>query len=448
MSKKILFVTILLTILNLSCQMIAEKAQSSGSNALAVNKTSAANENAAQNSPENTSSDAKNAAEEKNLLSFFSGALIVKKTKDYGAGWSAENAIDESATSGWASPKEEITGHSFVIELPEKSVLKTLSFDTANTDGERRGAKEITVEISDQNADAGFQEIARVSLKDKTDNQRFPVSKQIAGRFVRVNFGKNQGATDFIELMEIRGFGEQLTKTPLSNASGTYETDYGDFHIKQEGSSVIGCYEHENGVLKGGIEDRVMKLNWSEDGGDSGPAVMVFTSDAKQMVGLWWDQDADILTTQGRHWDGVKKSDDIGSCPQVPNFGKSNAAQTQIADDLKQKGRATIYGINFDTGSDVIKPESKQTLDQIVALLKENKDWRMTIEGHTDNVGGADYNQKLSEKRAAAVKDYLTKAGIEAARLSSAGFGMSKPLATNESAFGRAQNRRVELVRN
>ena len=114
----------------------------------------------------------------------------------------------------------------------------------------------------------------------------------------------------------------------------------------------------------------------------------------------------------------------------------------------EKTGRATVYGINFDTGSDVIKPESKTVLDEITALLKENKDWKMTVEGHTDNVGGADYNQNLSEKRAAAVKDFLVEAGIEAARLNSAGFGMSKPVASNESSFGRAQNRRVELVKN
>ena len=428
--------------------MLASKTAPANNSAnVAENKTQVS-ENSPAKSPETISSDAKTATDEKDLLSFFSGALVVKKTEDYGSGWSAENAIDESAVSGWASPKEKITNQSFVIELPEKTLLKTLSFDTASTDGEQRGAQEVTIEISDANSDSGFQEIARVSLKDKTDNQRFPVSKETAGRFVRVSFGKNQGSTEFVELMEIRGFGEQLTKTPLENASGTYESDYGNFHIKQEGGSVIGCYEHENGLLKGGIEDRVMKLNWSEDGGDSGPAVMVFTSDGKKMVGLWWEKGADILTTQGRQWNGTKKSNDPGSCPNLPNLSKSNAAQTQIADDLKQKGRTTIYGINFDTASDAIKAESKQTLEQIIAVLKENKDWKMTVEGHTDNVGGADYNQKLSEKRAAAVKDYLVKAGIDAARLTSAGFGMSKPLATNDSAFGRGQNRRVELVKN
>ncbi|MEP6903032.1 MAG: OmpA family protein [Actinomycetota bacterium] len=448
MFKKLLLSPILLTIFCFGCQMLTSKTTPVNNSVNAAENKVQTSETTSTKSPETVSNDTKTVTDEKDFLSFFSGALVVKKTEDYGSSWSAENAIDESASSGWASPKEKITNHSFVIEMPEKTNLKTLSFDTASTDGEQRGAKEITIEISDTNADSGFQEIARVSLKDKTDNQRFPVSKEIAGRFVRVSFGKNQGSTEFIELMEIRGFGEQLTKTPLSNASGTYESDYGDFHIKQEGNSVIGCYEHQNGLLKGGIEDRVMKLNWSEDSDYSGPAVIVFTADGKKMVGLWWDKTADILTTPGNQWNGTKKSNDVGSCPNLPNLSKSNAAQTQLADDLKQKGRATVYGINFDTGSDVIKPESKQTLEQIVALLKENKDWKMTVEGHTDNVGGADYNQKLSEKRAASVKDYLVKGGIDAARLNSAGFGMSKPLATNDSSFGRGQNRRVELVKN
>src|SRR6185369_6028773 len=196
---------------------------------------------------------------------------------------------------------------------------------------------------SDSTADSGFQQIAQVSLKDKADNQRFNVSQEIPGRFVRVQIGKNQGAADYVELLEIRGFGQQLTKTPLENVSGTYETDFGNFHIKQEGTSVIGCYEYKSGLLKGGIEDRIMKLNWSEENNGKGPAVMVFTADGKKMIGLWWNEGADILTTPGSNWNGTKKSNDVGSCPNLPNLSKANAAQTQLADDLKQKGRATVY---------------------------------------------------------------------------------------------------------
>ena len=106
-----------------------------------------------------------------------------------------------------------------------------------------------------------------------------------------------------------------------------------------------------------------------------------------------------------------------------------------------------LYGINFDFNSDVIKPESKPTLDKVAAIMKEKSDWKFSIEGYTDNVGGDSFNQTLSEKRAASVVKYLSGAGIDQSRLSSKGFGLSKPVAANDSEAGRAQNRRVELVK-
>jgi len=72
----------------------------------------------------------------------------------------------------------------------------------------------------------------------------------------------------------------------------------------------------------------------------------------------------------------------------------------------------------------------------------------MSVEGHTDNIGGDAFNKTLSEKRAIAVKEFLITAGIDASRLTAAGLGLSKPVAPNETEAGRAQNRRVELVKN
>ncbi len=80
-------------------------------------------------------------------------------------------------------------------------------------------------------------------------------------------------------------------------------------------------------------------------------------------------------------------------------------------------------------------------------MLKSKADWQMTVEGHTDATGSAAYNQSLSEKRAQSVIDFLTAAGIPAARLKAAGFGSSKPVASNDTELGRGQNRRVELVK-
>ena len=104
-----------------------------------------------------------------------------------------------------------------------------------------------------------------------------------------------------------------------------------------------------------------------------------------------------------------------------------------------------LRNIFFDVNKYELKPESQVELDKIVQLLTENPSVKILIEGHTDNVGSAADNLKLSENRAKAVINYLSSKGITAARLSSKGFGATKPVAENKSEEGRAQNRRTEL---
>ncbi|HEU4564353.1 MAG TPA: OmpA family protein [Gemmatimonadaceae bacterium] len=124
------------------------------------------------------------------------------------------------------------------------------------------------------------------------------------------------------------------------------------------------------------------------------------------------------------------------------------AGGKKLYDAIAEKGRVATQGIFFDTGSDHIRPESAPTLKEIAAMMKEHADLRLTIEGHTDNVGGAAANQTLSEKRAAAVKARLvSEYGIEEGRLAAKGLGAAKPAASNDTAEGRQQNRRVELVK-
>jgi outer membrane protein OmpA-like peptidoglycan-associated protein len=124
------------------------------------------------------------------------------------------------------------------------------------------------------------------------------------------------------------------------------------------------------------------------------------------------------------------------------------AGGTKLYDVLSEKGRVATQGIYFDTGSDRLRPESTPTLKEIAQMLAEHADLRLTIEGHTDNVGDAKANRELSQRRAAAVTAYLVeKHGIAASRLANAGFGDTKPAAPNTTPEGRQQNRRVELVK-
>jgi len=119
-----------------------------------------------------------------------------------------------------------------------------------------------------------------------------------------------------------------------------------------------------------------------------------------------------------------------------------------MAKDISSTGHVALYGIYFDTDKVDLKPESQPTLQEIATLLKQDPSLRLYIVGHTDNVGGFDYNIDLSERRAAAVvKELTAKHGIAGARLKPAGVGMLAPVAPNDSEQGRAKNRRVELVK-
>jgi len=100
----------------------------------------------------------------------------------------------------------------------------------------------------------------------------------------------------------------------------------------------------------------------------------------------------------------------------------------------------------FDTAKFTLRPEAREKLAKVAGIVAGHPGLRLAVEGYTDNVGGDDYNQQLSERRGVAVRDYLTQQGMQAGSVSTQGFGKSQPVASNETASGRQQNRRVELV--
>jgi outer membrane protein OmpA-like peptidoglycan-associated protein len=124
-------------------------------------------------------------------------------------------------------------------------------------------------------------------------------------------------------------------------------------------------------------------------------------------------------------------------------FVKASEMEQAIADT----GKIALYGIQFDFDKDVVKPESKPTLDEIAKLLQAKPELKLKIVGHTDNKGTPEYNLDLSSRRATNVVAALTASyGIAADRLTSEGAGLTQPIASNDTEQGRAKNRRVELV--
>jgi len=125
---------------------------------------------------------------------------------------------------------------------------------------------------------------------------------------------------------------------------------------------------------------------------------------------------------------------------------KQDVTANDILVALNRDGYIALY-INFDTGKSTIKPESKPIIEQIVQMLKANPEVKISVEGHTDNVGNSRSNKILSGDRAKAVATAIIAQGIDAKRLSSVGHGQDKPIADNNTEEGRAKNRRVEIVK-
>jgi outer membrane protein OmpA-like peptidoglycan-associated protein len=167
--------------------------------------------------------------------------------------------------------------------------------------------------------------------------------------------------------------------------------------------------------------------------------------------------------------DGIKNSVDLcpafagtaqfGGCPDSDNDGiidkeddcptlkgiKPNKGCPEVAADVKARLNVIFENLLFASNSANIDPTSLDDLDQLVEIMNDDKDLRLSIEGHTDNRGDNQYNLQLSSLRATAVKEYLVRGGISSERISAVGYGETRPLTSNETAQGRIKNRRVEL---
>lgn len=171
-----------------------------------------------------------------------------------------------------------------------------------------------------------------------------------------------------------------------------------------------------------------------------------------------WSNPTDGLATykqkdsKGEHWMALEAASQ-GAWMRMTVVDVANMEQRveissgEMLDALNRDGFVALTGILFDSGKDTIKVDSEALLQEILQLLKDNPKLRLSIDGHTDNVGSASVNLPLSKRRAEAVRGWLISKGIASSRLTAQGFGDTKPVADNRSETGRAQNRRVELVK-
>jgi OOP family OmpA-OmpF porin len=204
------------------------------------------------------------------------------------------------------------------------------------------------------------------------------------------------------------------------------------------------------------IEGEIHQIDYNYPNTASKPQVVRNLNTAIRKAGYIFDYDSgsygDFTFHMGKTWVEIQISG--GGSYRFTSVTETELTQDVVANavdlsnGLKNNGHIVLNGILFDTGKDVVKPESSAALDEVVKMLKADAKTKVYVVGHTDNVGALAANIDLSKRRAAAVVQVLaTKYAIPADRLQSFGAGRYAPIASNDSEDGRTLNRRVELVK-
>jgi hypothetical protein len=161
------------------------------------------------------------------------------------------------------------------------------------------------------------------------------------------------------------------------------------------------------------------------------------------------DKEASVTAHKGDLWITVEAASRFYTLVELKAFSELETASdaAAMAEALERYGHVPLYGVHFLTGSAGIAPESVLVLREVAAMLEDDPDLRVRIEGHTDNLGDKQANLALSAKRATAVQAYLAGRGIKRPRMEIKAMGDSQPVADNDSDAGRSKNRRIELVK-
>jgi outer membrane protein OmpA-like peptidoglycan-associated protein len=156
-------------------------------------------------------------------------------------------------------------------------------------------------------------------------------------------------------------------------------------------------------------------------------------------------QDDDGCPDLDNDLDGILDADD--QCPNEPETFNGYMDEDGCPDERPLEEKFVLLGVNFESGSAALTPDSYGLLDQVAKSLKAYPEVRIEILGHTDDVGNEQFNLDLSQRRAESVRQYLVNAGIAPSRIDAKGYGESMPIASNSTAAGRAENRRIEFKR-
>jgi outer membrane protein OmpA-like peptidoglycan-associated protein len=380
------------------------------------------------------------AAEVFNVASYLAGARALNEQGQPKAG---DFLLIDEDLSNAVSFNQENPGVPFVLELAEPFELTEVQVanpSSSREDGSRTRVKRVRFEQGEK-WQGPWKPLAEVSLDKRTEQK--PQGRKVSAkgvRYLRITPLENQGNTETTLLSEVRVLGTRPAPREVQ-FTGVWTSAQGELVLTQQGERVTGCYGNAYGqqgarmgehVVEGTVEGATLsglRKEFSEEGTLNFSQPVVFTLTA--------EGDLSGTYNHGSRWDAKRKAKASIVCDKP---------EAHLAAELKSQGRVVLKGILFDPGKDTLRSESIPVLEALATAMREDAAKRYVIEGHTDNRSGESFNQGLSERRAAAVKDWLVKKGIDVKRLQAKGLGTSKPVLPNDTEAGRAANRRVEVA--
>lgn len=333
-------------------------------------------------------------------------------------------------------------------------------------------AHHVKVEVSDSADgpwntayDADLPPTAPARVDDEAAVFTARLQQPVSARFLKLTLSSPtvQGKAVDVGLTRFSAYGTLTASESVRNVAGIYQypgtlfEGSGYVLLQQQGASVEGCYFKATdnsgltvpkgvkkvlGTFVGGIEPGGYLRFMYYDAGTktSKPGVMVLSPDGAKSYMQIYTGDAHTVGSVNDSLGHRRQSPNPLSCDLSGRSGGATVAQ------LEQTGRVQLYGVNFDLDKSTLRADATPVLDRMATLLKAHPDWKIEVAGHTDSTGSDTHNISLSQARAEAVMQYLKTVGVTGT-LTARGYGSTRPLVPNTSDTLRAENRRVELVK-
>jgi len=386
---------------------------------------------------------------EPNRLGLGAGAVIITVRPE--AARAAFVALDGDLRSqGIGTPKSEPLPLEFVVELPAETTFERFELPPTRGPTGVRGRHIATLRIEGSSVapHQDFTLLTEVHLDpDNTDRQRFRVAKPSAVRWVRVTLvdrlAAPKGASDPHHFTELEGYGAQapiadgaqrFTGRWRHRRAGPADVPTSDVIVlTRKGLEVHGCERVGGRIARvaGHVQDGIAYLLAEDDEGQQRPFTAVVT---------------DTGELSGVAFGGPAHSFYAAPDPTLQSPCTAAPPDNAIADAFARGRRVVLHGVPFEWDSDMLRPDAKPALQQILESLQRTPALRLTIAAHMDAAGAASFLLDLSERRAAAVAHWLVERGIDPKRLEPVGLGGAQPIADDTTTAGQALNRRVEIT--